>query len=300
MVALSRAAGVALDGGPRGCAADAGRLVGGVAHARCGEFGEHRVEGRACFGGEVAGDRRHAVDVLAAEGDAAPPSPVVITEVAVRVEAVGEFVGQLGQLIRAVLGGQAGQLGFGFVPGFDIDKIRQPMPKAADHRDMTGTQLPVALRLGRRGQHRLQRFTVQRPPLAQIGGLVDAPGGVGAADPQPVGQHRGQLATQLGRVGLFGELIDQRVLDGRVPTTQLLPALQYPQPLGCGQHMKRQVQGAFVAGLERIEHLDNLFPTTRTHVRIVAKPADGNSPTNPRLWINAQLWIHRMLGCRPG
>ena len=82
-----------------------GFVVGGVAHARCGEFGEHRVEGRACFGRQIAGDRRHAVDVLAADGDAAPPSPVVITEVAVGVEAVGEFVGQLGQLIGAMLAG---------------------------------------------------------------------------------------------------------------------------------------------------------------------------------------------------
>ena len=84
---------------------------------------------------------------------------------------------------------------------------------------MTGTELAVALRLGGRGQHRLQGFAVQSPPLAEVGGLVDAPRGVGAADPQPVGQHRGQLAAQLGRVGLFGELVDQWVLDGRVPTT---------------------------------------------------------------------------------
>ena len=167
-----------------------GVVVGGVAHAWCGEFGEDGVEGGACFGGEVAADRGHAVDVLAADGEAAAAGAVVLGEVAVGVEAVGEFVGQLGQLIRAMLAGQAGQLGFGFGSGFDIDKIRQPMPEAADHRDMAGTQLPVALRLGGRGQHRLQRFTVQRPPLAQIGGLVDAPRGFGAADPQPVSQRR--------------------------------------------------------------------------------------------------------------
>jgi len=58
--------------------------------------------------------------------------------------------------------------------------------------------------------------------------------------------------------------------------------------------------GALEAGFERVEDLDDLFPTTRTHVRILTKPADGNRPTNPRLWINVQLWIHRMLTCRPG
>ena len=139
---------------------------------------------------------------------------------------------------------------------------------------MTGTELPVALRFGGRGQHRRQRFTVQRPPLAEVGGLVDAPRGLGAADPQPVGQRRRQLAAQLGRVGLLGELIDQRVFDGGLLAAHLLAPLQHPQPLGCGQHIERQVQGAFVAGLERVEDLDDLFPTTRTHVRIILPHTD--------------------------
>src|SRR6202044_494585 len=55
----------------------------------------------------------------------------------------------------------------------------------------------------------------------------------------------------------------------------------------------RQVQGAFVAGLERVEHLDDLLTTTRTHVRIVTRPADESGAMNPRLWIKVQLWITR-------
>ena len=139
---------------------------------------------------------------------------------------------------------------------------------------MAGTQLPVALRFGRRGQHRLQRFTVQRPTLAQIGSLMDAPRGLGAADPQPISQRRGQLAAQLGRIGLLGELIDQCVFNGGLPATHLLPPLQYPEPLGCGQHVKGLVQGAFVVGFERVENLDNLLATTRTHVRIITMGSD--------------------------
>ena len=67
---------------------------------------------------------RHAVDVLFADGDAAPPGAVVLGEVAVGVEAVGEGVGQLGQFVGAVLAGQAGQVGFGFVAGLDVDEVR--------------------------------------------------------------------------------------------------------------------------------------------------------------------------------
>ena len=66
---------------------------------------------------------RHAVDVLAADGDAAPAGPVVLGEVAVGVEAVGEGVGQPGQFVGAVLAGQSGQLCFGFVAGLDVDEI---------------------------------------------------------------------------------------------------------------------------------------------------------------------------------
>jgi hypothetical protein len=42
--------------------------------------------------------------VVAEEPHAAPPSPVVIGEIAAGVEAVGEFVGQLAQLVGAMLG----------------------------------------------------------------------------------------------------------------------------------------------------------------------------------------------------
>ena len=76
---------------------------------------------------------------------------------------------------------------FGLGAGLEVDEIGQPVEEAADHRDMAGTEVAVALRGGGGFQHRRQRFPVQRPPLTQIGGFVDAPGGVGAADPQPVG-----------------------------------------------------------------------------------------------------------------
>ena len=32
--------------------------------------------------------------------------------------------GQLGQFVGAVLAGQSGQVGFGFVPGLDVDEVR--------------------------------------------------------------------------------------------------------------------------------------------------------------------------------
>src|ERR1700759_2663931 len=100
---------------------------------------------------------------------------------------------------------------------------------------MTGTEFAVALRFGGCGQRRRQGFAVQSPALAEVGGLMDAPRGFGATDPQPVGQRRWQLAAQLGRVSLLGELIDQCVFNGGLPATDLLPPLPYPPPLGGGE-----------------------------------------------------------------
>ncbi len=90
---------------------------------------------------------------------------------------------------------------------------------------MAGTEVAVALRFGGRGQHRRQRLTVQRPPLAEVGGFVDPPRCLGAADPQPVGQRWRQLAAQLGRIGLLGELVDQGVFDGGLPAAHLFAPL---------------------------------------------------------------------------
>src|ERR1700733_2929505 len=66
--------------------------------------------------------------------------------------------------------------------GLEVDDIGQPMPKAPDDRDMAGAEVAVALGCGGGGQHRLQRFAGERPPLAQVGGFVDAPRCFGAAD----------------------------------------------------------------------------------------------------------------------
>ncbi len=50
-------------------------------------------------------DRAHAVDVLAPDGDAAPPRAVVVGEGAVRVQTIGQLVGQHAEFVGAELGG---------------------------------------------------------------------------------------------------------------------------------------------------------------------------------------------------
>ena len=55
-----------------------------------GQLGEHRVQRRARLRGEIPTDRRHSVDILVTDGDAAPPRAADFAVVAVGVQVVGE------------------------------------------------------------------------------------------------------------------------------------------------------------------------------------------------------------------
>jgi hypothetical protein len=61
-----------------GFAVHAGGFVLGVAHARCGELGEHRINCCPRFRVEQSVDAAHAVRILLVDGQIAPPGPVGI------------------------------------------------------------------------------------------------------------------------------------------------------------------------------------------------------------------------------
>ena len=166
VVALSAAAGIAADSVLGRRAVNDGLLVERVAHAGCGQFREDRVEGGAGFGGQISGDRTHPVDALVADGDTPSAGPVVVGEVSVGVEAIGEFVGQLAQLVGAMLATQLGQLGLRFDARFHIDAVGQPVHEAADHRHVRGTDASVPLCCRGRGQPRPPVIAFRSPSSA--------------------------------------------------------------------------------------------------------------------------------------
>ncbi|BBX97274.1 hypothetical protein MLAC_25680 [Mycobacterium lacus] len=84
----------------------------------------------------------------------APPRPVLVAVGAIGVEAVGDGVGQPGQLFGPVLGALARQVGLGLIAGGRVDPAGQLVVDAADHRDLTGAEFPGFLRGGRRSQRR--------------------------------------------------------------------------------------------------------------------------------------------------
>ncbi len=169
MVALGGAAGVALDGGLRWGAADAGVLVGGVAHARVRRAWRTRRPGwpaargsasrrggtcRRCLARPMVRPRR-----LARSMSVKSPSGLRQS-----VSLSASLASSSGRCSAA----QAGQLGLGFGAGLEVDEVGKPMPKrrgSPRHAPAPSSPLRCA---GSGGlQHRLQRFTVKRPPLAR-------------------------------------------------------------------------------------------------------------------------------------
>jgi hypothetical protein len=186
VVALSGGSGVALDGGLRRGAARARLVVGGVAHPRRGQLGEDRVQGGAGLGSQVAIDRTHPVEALFAYGQTATMGAVVVGEVPVGVQTIGELVGQLAQLVGAVLRAQPSKLLLGLRARFHVDEVGQPMDEAADHRDMGRPEVSRPLCGCGCGQRRLERFAGQGHPLAEIFGLMNTPRRLGTSDPKPI------------------------------------------------------------------------------------------------------------------
>ena len=276
MRALARRAGVAVDGVLGGCAVHARDFVAGVAPAWGAEFGDDGLDGGAQLGADQTAQFRHAVGLLGAQGQAAVAGPIFVGEGAVGVEAVGHRLGQFGEVFGAELGSELGEAGFGVVAGRGVDPAGQPVVEVADHRDLTGSQLALALRRGGGGQGGRQRFTGQAVAYAQIARLLDAPGRFGAADQGPFSQRMGQCAAQFQGRGLAGKGIDQRMLQGRDAPAQLFAALQHRQLLPGGQRVQRQRAGTVQVGIERVEHRVDIVLTTWTHTTKLATHTDKN------------------------
>jgi hypothetical protein len=117
------------------------------------------------------------------------------------------------------------------------------------------------------GQYRLQPFAGHRGARPQVGGFIQAPAGLGAADAQPGGQHVGPgLAAQLDRAGLRSELMDQPVIDGGLAAIHRLQPVLDGQRFRAGQHVKRQRRDLGLGGLEPVEDgRDGLRWHTRIH-----------------------------------
>ncbi len=279
VVALGGGAGVVLDSVLGGWAVHTGGIVGGVAHAGRGQLGQHGLDGGAGFGGEPAVQCRHAVGLLLAQRHAALAGAVVVGEGAVGIEAIGEPIGQPGQLFGAILRAQPGQVGFGTVACRAVNPARQLVVELADHRHLARTELALPLPGGGGRQHRRQWFAGQSAPRAQVGGFADAPGCFGTADQRPFGQRMPECAAQFFRSGLAGKGIDQRMLYRRYPPTHPLTALQQRQPVRGGQRVEVQ-PGHFVdRGIQGIESRCDRLPINhpaRTHNPKLSEPTDKN------------------------
>ncbi|CAG6925428.1 hypothetical protein PICSAR104_04107 [Mycobacterium avium subsp. paratuberculosis] len=267
MVALGRAAAVALRRRFRRRSVHHRRVVVGVAHPQGGQLGQHRFPARARLRGQPSAQPGHAVGLLVAEDQPARPRPVFVAVAAVGVEAVHQPAGQLGQLIRPELCCLGRQLPFGVLAGLDVHRLRQLVEELPDHRHVVGADRPVALGRRRGGQQRRQRLAGQRPARAQVGRLGDPATRVAASDVQPLGQRERQPAAEFGGIRLLGKLVDQLVPGRAQPARLAFEDLQQPQPLRRGQRVIRMPEHAGDRGAQRVDVRPDLLPSARMHVR---------------------------------
>jgi hypothetical protein len=207
-------------------------------------------------------------------GDAAPPRPVLVAEVAVGVEDQSEQLGALGEALGPKPGGLLRQIGFRGRPSTHVDRGRQPLKEPADHLHMTLPDPALALHLRGRGQQRRQPFPAQRPARAQIGRLGHPPRRLSARDPQPVGHHMRQLAAQLPGIRLLGSLIDQLMLGHRQPPLLGLQDFEQVQPFRAGQRVIGVSEDPAHRGAQHREIVQNVVAINRTHIRILTRPTD--------------------------
>lgn len=196
---------------------------------------------------------RHAVKALVAQHQAAPAGAVLVGVGAVGVQRISERVGQCGELFGPVVAGVGGQFGFDLLAGGGIDPARQLVEKPPDHRHLPGPEGADFLRGGGGRQHRRQRFAGQSVAWSQVGGLVDAPGGFGAADQCRLGDRVGEFSAQFFGGGLAGNGIDQRVLGGRDPAAQPLETLQQRQLFTGAQRLAIKLEHPLKRGIHGIK-----------------------------------------------
>ena len=240
MVTLRGCAGIVVGGLRRRLCVDVRGLVVGVAHPRGGPLAQHRIQARAQFGGQPAGDRRHAIEVLASDGDAAAARPILVGEVPVRVDAVGQPLGEHAQLVGTQHGGLLGEISLGALAGGRVHPARQLGEEAADLGHVFGVDVPGALRCRGRRPQRLQRFTGQCGASGQHLGVGDAAACFTGADAQPVGQVFRQRFADLLRGGLQLDVAQGFVLDRRRLAAAGLHRVEHREQIGHVQPVQRQ------------------------------------------------------------
>jgi hypothetical protein len=143
-------------------AVDTGVSVVGVAHARCGPLGEHRIQQCCEFGVGAAADLGRAVGLLFALGQVAALGQVGVGQHAVLVEQQGQMVGGDAQVFWSKPARQLGQLCFSGLAGGVVDEAGQLLEEPANDLHMFGADVTSPLRGRGAGQLWLQELAGDR------------------------------------------------------------------------------------------------------------------------------------------
>ncbi len=216
VLALGMAAQISTRAVLAGFAIDAGGLVVGVAHAGCREPREPRFEVGAQFRGRDQLADAHPVGSLAAPGESPLTRAIGLGEFPVRVEPQRASVRHLFQLVGPQFRRLPGQKPFGLFHRIDRYGVGQVANEGLNHPHVLAIEQAIAPYLRRGRQLGRELLAGESQAGRKLFGFAQPAAGLGAADPQPVGDHLVDRAADVGGI-LFGEARDHVVTQHSLP-----------------------------------------------------------------------------------
>ena len=214
----------------------AGFVVGGVAHAGCGVFGEDHFPHRPRLGGEVRARRGHRVAALGGGGEVAFAGAFSIVGFgAVLIEQEQPQLGGVAQLFGPDPTATRTRSTSNCAAVTVSTQRRQPFDGVADDADVLTGDQTCRLGGGHGGQQRRQRLTNQAGAGGQVGGLVQPPRRLTRRQPPADPQHLvPRFGAHLPRGG-FGLQPGQQPMGlGRHPAGQCFQVVDHRRAPRCG------------------------------------------------------------------
>jgi hypothetical protein len=210
VLALGMAARIFACGFLAGFAVDARGLVVRVAHPGGREPRQPRIEiGAQLRRGNQLPDA-HTIGPLATPGEAPLTRAVGVGEFPIGIDSQRTPMRHLFQLVGTQFRRLPGQEALGFLHRIDRYGIRQVADEGLDHPHMLTVEQAVAPYLRRGRQLGRQLLAGESRAGRQLYGIAEPAAGLGAADPQLVGDHFVDRATDIGGI-LFRQSRDHVV-----------------------------------------------------------------------------------------
>ena len=220
-----------------GFAVDARGLIVRVAHAGRREPGQPRIEIGAQFRGRHQLPDAHPIGALTTPREASLARAVGVGELPVGIDPQRTLVRHLFELVGTQLHRLPGQKSFGLLHRIDGYGLRKIADECLNHPQVLTVEHAIPPGFGGGRQLRRQLLAGEGQARRELFDVAHPAAGLGAADPQPVGDHLVDRAAHVGRI-LLRHSRDHVVTHRNLPPSSCLHSLQRAQPDGGGQRVE--------------------------------------------------------------